>query len=91
MANVIGRISGALLGFWLNGRFTFVGEQHRLGRRQLGRFLVMWVCTTILSTVAIDSIDRYVGRGWAWLSKPLVEVALGLLGFVVSRQWVYRR
>ncbi len=51
----------------------------------------MWVCTTILSTVAIDSIDRYVGRGWAWLSKPLVEVALGLIGFVVSRQWVYRR
>ena len=91
MANVIGRISGALLGFWLNGRVTFVGEQHGLGRRQFARFVVMWVCTTILSTVAIDSIDRYVGRGWAWLSKPLVEVALGLLGFVVSRQWVYRR
>ena len=45
-ANVAGRISGALLGFWLNGRITFSGDQHRMGRRQFARFLAMWLATT---------------------------------------------
>ena len=46
---------------------------------------------TMLSTVAIEAIDDVLGRKWAWLAKPLVEAFLGLLGFVGSRQWVYRR
>ena len=29
-ANVAGRISGALLGFWLNGRITFAGDEHHM-------------------------------------------------------------
>ena len=45
-ANIAGRISGALLGYWLNGRFTFAGDEHQLGRTQLQRFIFMWLCTT---------------------------------------------
>ena len=90
LANVIGRISGALLGFWLNGRVTFSGDGHRMGRRQFVRFLVMWVSFTLLSTVALENIDRYLSRGWAWLSKPLVELVLGAAGFALSRHWIYR-
>jgi putative flippase GtrA len=33
VANVAGRVSGALLGFWLNGRITFAGDEHTIGRR----------------------------------------------------------
>lgn len=91
VANVMGRITGALLGFWLNGKVTFTGDEHVLGRRQLLRFLVMWLVMTLLSTVAIEAIDDLLGRKWAWLAKPLVEVCLGVLGFVISRHWVYRR
>jgi putative flippase GtrA len=91
VANIIGRISGALIGFWLNGRITFAGDEHAIGRTQLLRFVVMWVAMTLLSTVAIEGIDDVLGRKWAWLAKPLVEVVLGLLGFIVSRQWVYRK
>ena len=90
LANVIGRISGALLGFWLNGRVTFSGEGHRMGRRQFVRFLAMWLSFTLLSTVALENIDRYLSRGWAWLSKPLVELVLGAAGFALSRYWIYR-
>ncbi len=90
-ANVTGRVCGALLGFWLNGRFTFTGDRHRLGAVQLRRFAVMWVATTVLSTWAIGHIDDYLGRHWAWLAKPMVEVALGVAGFVISRYWIYRR
>ncbi|MDQ3495656.1 MAG: GtrA family protein [Pseudomonadota bacterium] len=91
VANIAGRISGALIGFWLNGRITFAGDEHAIGRTQLLRFLVMWVAMTVLSTVAIEAIDDVLGRKWAWLAKPLVELVLGLIGFIGSRQWVYRK
>ena len=91
LANVAGRVCGALVGFWLNGKVTFAGDGHCLGRRQLLRFIVIWVLLTLLSTVAIEAIDDVLGRKWAWLAKPLVEVGLGLLGFIASRHWIYRR
>lgn len=90
-ANVAGRITGALIGFWLNGRITFAGDDHAAGRAQLLRFLVAWLALTALSAVLIELIDDDLGRKWAWLAKPLVEIGCGAIGFVVSRQWVYRR
>lgn len=91
LANVIGRISGALVGFWLNGRITFAGDDTVVGRRQFMRFALMWLATTLASTWAIGSINRAVGLKWAWLAKPGVELVLGAVGFLLSRYWVYRR
>ncbi|QWP76982.1 GtrA family protein [Lysobacter sp. K5869] len=90
-ANLAGRISGALLGFWLNGRFTFNSENTALGRRQFARFLALWVGTTLISTLAISLVDRYAGLEWTWLAKPVIELVLAVVGFTVSRYWVYRR
>lgn len=90
-ANIAGRISGALLGFTLNGWITFAGDDTRVGRRQAARFLAMWLVTTALSTVAMHEIDDRLGLKWAWAAKPAVELALGLFGFLASRHWVYRR
>lgn len=90
-ANVAGRISGAMLGYWLNGKLTFAGEDTALGRTQLQRFMLMWLFTTAISTWAMGSIDDWFGLRWAWLAKPGVEAVLGLFGFVLSRHWVYKR
>ena len=90
-ANVAGRISGALLGYWLNGRITFSTDEHELSRRALQRFILMWLCTTAVSTWAMGSIDDWFGLKWAWLAKPGVELVLGVVGFVLSRHWVYRK
>lgn len=90
-ANVVGRISGAMLGFWLNGRITFADEQTRIGRIQFLRFLAMWLVMTLVSTMAIGAIDDYLGLKWAWLAKPAVELVLGFMGFLISRHWIYRR
>lgn len=90
-ANICGRISGAVLGYWLNGRYTFAAEDTTVGRRQFLRFLLMWLATTAVSTWAVTRIDDYLGLKWAWLAKPLVEVALGLVGFFLSRHWVYKK
>jgi putative flippase GtrA len=91
LANIAGRISGALLGFWLNGRITFAGDDTAVGRRQFARFGLMWISTTFVSTWAIGAIDDAVGLKWTWLAKPGVELVLGALGFLLSRYWVYRR
>ena len=89
--NVLGRVSGALLGYWLNGKLTFAGEDTMLGRTQLARFVLMWLGTTIVSTWALGAIDDVAGLKWAWLAKPGVEVVLGAIGFFLSRHWVYRK
>jgi len=90
-ANVLGRVSGALLGFWLNGRITFAGDDTSIGRTQFLRFLAMWLVMTWVSTVAIGTIDDYLGLKWVWLAKPGVEIVLGGAGFLLSRYWIYRR
>lgn len=90
-ANVAGRISGALLGFWLNGRITFAGDHTTVGHRQFLRFGLMWLLTTVISTWSLGAIDDAVGLKWAWLAKPGIELVLGGFGFVLSRHWVYRR
>ena len=90
-ANVLGRVSGALLGYWLNGKLTFAGSDTAVGHTQLARFVVMWLGTTAISTWSLGAIDHTLGLKWAWLAKPAVELALGVVGFVLSRHWVYRK
>lgn len=89
-ANICGRISGACLGFWLNGRITFAGSDTRIGRTQLRRFVTMWLCTTTASTLALGHIDDVFGLQWAWIAKPMIELSLGVIGFLLSKHWVYK-
>src|SRR5690606_32475636 len=60
-ANVCGRIAGALLGYWLNGKITFAGEDTAVGRTQLMRFVAMWLGTTAVSTWSMGYIDDVAG------------------------------
>lgn len=90
-ANILGRVSGAAIGFWGNGRFTFAGDGTTLGHRQFSRFVAMWLVTTAISTWAVSHIDDTVGLRWAWLAKPAIDIAVSTVAFVLSRHWVYRR
>jgi putative flippase GtrA len=89
-ANIAGRIVGAMLGFWLNGRFTFARDGSTLGWPQLARYIVLWCANTVISTLAIAAIKGHADLYGAWLAKPLIEGALALATFLVSRHWVYR-
>lgn len=52
-ANLLGRIGGAMLGFWLNGRYTFAQQgDARLGWQRFCRFALMWLALTVISTWA---------------------------------------
>lgn len=91
IANVLGRVAGALLGFWANGRITFSSaDSPRLGRRRFLRFVLVWVVLTTLSTYSVTVVADYLGLQMAWLAKPLVEAGLAVVSFVLSRHWVYR-
>ena len=91
-ANLASRTSAALLGFWLNGRYTFAdGHGQRLGWRRFARFWLLWLAMTAISTVLVAVVASRLGLHQAWLAKPLVEVGLGVLGFIASRHWIYRR
>lgn len=89
-ANIAGRVVGACVGYWLNGKLTFAGDDTAVGRKQLARFILMWVFTTVLSTFAMGHIDEMFGLKWAWLAKPAIELVLGVIGFLLSRHWVYK-
>jgi putative flippase GtrA len=90
-ANLAGRIAGASVGFWLNGRYTFARDgQPQLSRSQLLRFVAFWLATTTVSTLALQAIDSAQGLQAAWLLKPLVEALLAAAGFLASRHWIYR-
>ncbi len=86
--NLLGRGSGAGLGFWLNGRYTF--GKPKLDRLHAARFLVAWVLLTSLSTVLVSTVAARLGLHSAWMAKPLAEAVLAAINFMVSRQWIYR-
>lgn len=89
--NLSGRISGALLGFWLNGRYTFAGDHGgRLGWRRFRRFAALWLLMTALSTLLIGWVEARLGLRLAWLAKPVVEAGLAMVSFVLLRQVVFR-
>ena len=54
-ANMSGRIVGAVLGFWLNGRYTFRAPAVDLRGHaaRAFRFVLSWAITALLSTAAV--------------------------------------
>jgi putative flippase GtrA len=91
IGNIAGRIAGACLGFWLNGRYTFAEDgRARLQRRHLLRFVVAWSALTLMSTWLLAAVAGWAGLQGSWLAKPVVEAMMAAIGFVVWRQWVYR-
>ena len=89
--NLAGRVSGALLGFWLNGRVTFARSGDvRLGWWRFAKFLLVWIPLTVISTLAVTWVAGTLGLAHAWLAKPLVEGALAVVAFFLWRHVVYR-
>lgn len=90
-ANVIGRVAGAVLGFWLNGRVTFARDGNaRLGWQRFGRFAIIWLMLTVASTVLVTWVASQLGLQQAWLAKPVIEAALAVVAFFLWRHVVYR-
>lgn len=89
-SNIASRLIAAVLGFWLNGRFTFAGQVTGLGSGHALRYAASWVAMTALSTLAVRAADGLAGLHAAWLLKPAIDVVLAGIGFLASKYWIYR-
>lgn len=90
-SNVAGRIVGAVLGFWLNGRFTFGSrEASKTGRKQMFKFAIGWLVTALLSTLAVHALEHYQSLRFAWIGKPVIDVLIAALGFLLSKYWIFK-
>lgn len=91
LANLLARVSGAGIAYMLNGMFTF-RDHHgsRLGWRRFAKFASSWIVVTAISTLAMQAIQAKAGMQWAWLAKPVVEVALAGISFLAYRHWIYK-
>ncbi len=91
IANIASRLAGIPLNFYLHGRFTFAsGKGSLVGTRRFSRYVVLWTVLTIASTGLIHLADQWLPSRWVYLAKPVIELALAAVSFVVARQWVYR-
>jgi putative flippase GtrA len=87
LPNVAGRVSGALLGFAINSRWTFGGAPAWHGPR-LRRFVAFWLLQTTASTLLVWAAARGLPAGWVYAAKPAIEVVLAGVGFLVWRGWI---
>jgi putative flippase GtrA len=86
--NLIGRVGGATLGFWLNGRYTF--GRPRLDRGHALRFAAVWIPLTFLSTALVGFVASRLGLHGAWMAKPIVEAGLAVISYFLWKHVVYR-
>lgn len=89
--NLLGRVSGACLGFWLNGKYTFSdGNSARLGKSRFAKFLVIWLALTAISTAALYWTEHKLSSANIYIAKVFIEAVLAAISFTASRFWVYR-
>lgn len=91
-ANAIGRLAGACLGFFVNGRVTFASaDGHGLDSGALLRFIATWVVLTTVGGVLLVQVEQGFGLTGTWLAKPLVEALLAVFGFLAMKYFVFAR
>lgn len=90
LATLCGRLAGAACGFAFNARITFAADDARPARQALPRFVLFWLAATATSAWLLSAIDAYGGLHLAWIFKPLVDALLAVIGYRVSRHWIYR-
>ncbi|MDK2122904.1 GtrA family protein [Parachitinimonas caeni] len=94
VANVASRASAGMAGFWLNRWITF-GSTAEPWWPSFLRFGALWLAMTMLSSGLLSAAAWLLGRdadhaGLLTMAKLLIELALFVLAFLVSKLWVYR-
>ncbi len=91
LANTLGRVLIAILGFHLHDRYTFANpEPARTGGMRFARFATTWVSLTAVSTLVMYALREEWGLYAAWAFKPLVELGIAMVSYLLLKRWVYR-
>lgn len=88
--NLIARVAGACIGFWLNRNWTFRTKPYDSMNQHVARFAVWWLISTLVSTGIVQIANHLYGLQSAWMAKPAIDALLAGCGFLVSKFWIYR-
>lgn len=100
VATVISRAIAALLGFYLNGRYTFsywsVGQPINwpVIRPAFQRFAGLWCLQTLLSAALIALGVIWLAGAEPWIQtliKSITEIMIAVASFFLQRKLVYSR
>jgi putative flippase GtrA len=89
VANVIGKMTGALVGFVLHRHFTFSWEQKDKAGRQAASYMLLLTANLAISSLMMWLLVDSAG-GNVFVAKLVVDIVVIVSSFVAGRLWVYR-
>ena len=91
LANTLGRVLIAILGYHLHAQYTF-GNPRSAGRGwvRFAKFATTWVSLTAVRTLVMYAVREEWGLYAAWACKPLVELCIAVVSYFLLKRWVYR-
>lgn len=92
MANSTSRLLALLLGFVLNGTFTFRRPEgsSSVSKKSFFRLLLLWAALTFVSSELMTAASHVASDIRLLMIKFGVEFALAFVSFFISKTWVYR-
>ena len=92
IANSTSRLFAFLLGFVLNGTFTFRRPEgsSAVSKKSFIRLLLLWVALTFVSSELMTAASHVASDIRLLMIKFAVEFVLAFVSFFVSKTWVYR-
>jgi putative flippase GtrA len=89
LANIVGKVAGAILGFILHKYITFVGEQRDGTWRQATAYAILFAFNLMMSTGLLWLLVDYLHLNAYW-ARLFVDLLVIISSFTGSRLWVYR-
>lgn len=89
VANIIGKVTGALVGFVLHRHFTFSWEHKDKASRQVVSYILLLAANLAISSLMMWLLVDSAGAN-AFVAKLFVDVVVIVSSFVAGRLWVYR-
>lgn len=90
LANVLSRGSAAVLGYFINGKYTF---NKNLSSGTFLKFCIYWLFMTTLSSSLLWVVKEiYIGAEnviFTFVSKVLVELLLFFISFFLAKKMVF--
>ena len=92
IANSTSRLLAFLLGFVLNGTFTFRRSEglSAVSKKSFVRLLILWIVLTSVSSELMTIASQHAADMRLLMVKFSVEFALAFVSFFISKTWVYR-
>lgn len=89
VANVIGKATGALVGFILHRHFTFSWDHKDEAGRQALSYLLLFATNLAISSLMLWLLVDTAGVN-AFVAKIFVDILVIASSFLAARLWVYR-